>query len=82
MEILKYEILPETCCSFGFVESVLFWVILVTYNIDIYICMYIYKVSYVHSSFVTLTVMFFLHCMLKILRYEKIFSEMDESIAP
>ena len=33
------------CCSIEFIESFLFWVILVTYNIGIYICRYIYKVS-------------------------------------
>ena len=40
------------CCSIEFIESFLFWVILVTYNIGIYICIYIYKVSYIHSFFV------------------------------
>ena len=39
----------QPCCS---IESFLFWVILVTYNIGIYICIYIYKVSYIHSFFV------------------------------
>ena len=39
-------------CSIEFIESFLFWVILVTYNIGIYICIYIYKVSYIHSFFV------------------------------
>ena len=40
------------CCSSEFIESFLFWVILVTYNIGIFICIYIYKVSYIHSFFV------------------------------
>ena len=40
------------CCSIEFIESFLFWVILVTYNIGIYICIYIYKVKYIHSLFV------------------------------
>ena len=35
-----------------FTESFLFQVIFVTYNIGIYICIYIYKVSYIHSFFV------------------------------
>ena len=35
-----------------FIESFLFWVILITYNIGIYSCIYIYKVSYIHSFFV------------------------------
>ena len=64
----------QPCCSIEFIESFLFWVILVTYNIGIYICiyLYIYKVSYIHSFFLLFsTLMFFLHCMLNILRYEK-----------
>ena len=40
------------CCNIEFIESFLFWVILVTFNIGIYICIYIYKVSYIHSFFV------------------------------
>ena len=40
------------CCSIEFIESFLFWVILVTNNIGIYFCIYIYKVSYIHSFFV------------------------------
>ena len=39
------------CCSIEFIESFLFWVIFATYNIGIYICTYIYKVSYIHSFF-------------------------------
>ena len=48
------QILSTTrpCCSIKFIESFLFWVILVTYNIGIYICIYIYKVSYIHSFFI------------------------------
>ena len=61
------------CCSIEFIESFLFWVIFVTYNIGIYICIYIYKVSYIHSFLLSSTAMFFLHCMLNILRYEKYF---------
>ena len=38
----------------------------------IYICIYIYKVIFI-LFFLSSTVMFFLHCMLKLLRYEKIF---------
>ena len=47
------------CCSIEFIESFLFWVILLTYNIGIYICIYIYKVSYIHSFLLSSTVMFF-----------------------
>ena len=54
----------QPCCSIEFIESFLFWVILVTYNIGIYICIYIYKVSYIHSFLLSSTVMFFLHCMI------------------
>ena len=49
-----HQLLSATrpCCSIQFIESFLFWVILVTYNVGIYICIYIYKVSYIHSFFV------------------------------
>ena len=40
------------CCSIEFIESFLFWVILIIYNIGIYICIYIYKVSRFHSFLV------------------------------
>ena len=46
------ELLSWSCYSIEFIESFLFWVILVTYNIGIYICIYIYKVSYINSFFV------------------------------
>ena len=39
------------CCSIEFIESFLFWVIIITYNTGIYICIYIYKISYIHSFF-------------------------------
>ena len=39
------------CCRIEFIESFLFWVILVTYDIGMYICIYIYEVSYIHSIF-------------------------------
>ena len=51
------------------------------YNIGIYICIYIYKVGYIHSVLLSSTVIFFMHCMLKNLRYEKRFFEIDEWIA-
>ena len=48
------------CYSIDFIESFLFWVILVTYNVGIYICIHIYKASYIHSFFVlSSTVMLF-----------------------
>ena len=39
-------------CSIESIESFLFWFISITYNTGIYICIYIYKVSYIHSVFV------------------------------
>ena len=48
------------CCSIEFIESFLFWGILVTYNIGICNCIYNYKVSYIHSFFLLFsTVIFF-----------------------
>ena len=48
------QLLPTTrpCCTIEFIESFLFWAILVTYNISKYICIYSYKVSYIHSFIV------------------------------
>ena len=40
------------CCSIEFIESFLFWAILVTYNRGIYIYIYIYNLIYIHSFFV------------------------------
>ena len=70
-------------CSIEVIESFLFWVILVTNNIGIFICIciYIYKVSHIHYFFVIFNCNVFLHCMVNVLRYEKIFSKNDESIA-
>ena len=69
------QLLPTTrpCYSTEFIEAFLFLVILVTYNIGIYICIYIYKVSHIHSFLLSSTVMLFLHCMLNILVVEKEF---------
>ena len=39
------------CSSIAFIESFLFWVIFATYNIVIYSCIYIYKVSYIFNLF-------------------------------
>ena len=48
----------------------------------IYIFVYIFiKLAIFILFLLTLTVMFFLHCMLNTLRHEKIFCEIDESIA-
>ena len=58
-------------CSIEFIESFLFYV-----NLGIYI----YIASYTHSFLIILTPLFFLLCMLSILRYEQISYEIDESI--
>ena len=48
----------------------------------IYIFVYIFiKLAIFILFLLTSTVMFFLHCMLNTLRHEKIFCEIDESIA-
>ena len=53
-----------------------FWVILVTCKIGIYIFVYIFiKLAIFILFLLSSTVMFFLHCMLNILRYGKIFCE-------
>ena len=72
---ITQQFLPTTrpCCSIELIELFLLWFILVTYNIGIYICIHFYKVSYIHSLLLSSTVTFFLHCMLNILRYEKIY---------
>ena len=48
----QFLLTARQCWSLEFIESFLFWVSLVTYNIGIYICIYIYKVSYIRSFFV------------------------------
>ena len=66
------QILSTTrpCCNIEFIELFLFWVILITYNI-VYIFVYIFiKLAIFILFLLSSTVMFFLHCMLKILRYQ------------
>ena len=46
--------------------------------IYIYICIYIYKISYTCSFFAIFNCNVFLHCMLNILRYGKIFCKIDD----
>ena len=45
------QLLParRPCWSIVFIKSFLFWVMLVTYNIGKYICIHIYKASYIRS---------------------------------
>ena len=58
-----------------------YWVYLVTYNIAyILVCIFI-KLAIFILFLLCSTVMFFMHSMLNILRYEKIFYEIDELIA-
>ena len=77
--------------SIEFIELFLCWFILLIYNTGIYICVYIYIYIYVYIYiFIKLAIlilfllssalMFFLHYMLNILRYKKMFCEIDESI--
>ena len=75
----------QPCCSIAFIESFLFSVILVAYNIGIYICICIYKMVIFILFFIFNCNVFSaldaeineiaFHC---ILRYEKIFCEIDE----
>ena len=68
-------------CAIKFIESFLFWVIFVTYNIGIYILCIFIKLAIFILFLLCSTVMFFLHCMLNSLRYEKILCETNELIA-
>ena len=53
-----------------------------SYIIKVYIFVYIFiKLAIFILFLLSSTAMFFVHCMLSILRYEKIFCEIDESIA-
>ena len=89
MEILKQEILHNNYCqqhNHAAVLSLLnhvYFESFYSHIIQVYIFayVYIYKTSYIYSFLLSSTVMFFLHCMLNIQGYEKIFCEIDESIA-
>ena len=66
MEILKQEILDNNygrqqdhAAELNFELNQFILSSLVTYNIGIYICIYIYKVSYIHSFLVIFNCMFF-----------------------
>ena len=86
VENTRQQLLSTTrlCCNIKFIESLLFWVFLVTYNMDIYIFMYIYKDSYIHSFFVIFNCNVFsaLHDRHETwnLRYEMTFCKTDGSI--
>ena len=68
----------QPCCSIAFIESFWFWVTLVTYDVGIYVCI---RLAIFIIFLLSSTVLLCLHCMRNILRYEKIFGEIDESIA-
>ena len=75
----QFLLTTRLCCVVEFTESFLFRAILFTYNIGLYICIYIFiKLVLFILFLLSSTVMFILHC---ILRYGKIFCEIDESIA-
>ena len=88
MEILKQEILHNNFCqqyNHAAVLSLLNHFCFQSFSpliILVYIFAYIFiKLAIFILFLLSSTVMFFLHCMLNILRYEKIFCEIDESIA-
>ena len=62
------------CCSIEFIESFLFWVIIITYK-QVYIFVYIF------IKLAILIIFCYLHFMLNILTYKNIFCETDEAIA-
>ena len=88
MEILKQEILHNNFCQQHDHAAVLsllnhfYFESFSSHIIQVYIFVYIFiKLAIFILFLLSSTVMFFLHCMLNILRYEKIFCEIDESIA-
>ena len=88
MEVLKQEILYNNFCqrhNHAAVLSLLnnfYYESLSLHIRQVYIFVYIFIKSAIFILFLlSSTVMFFLHCTLNILRYEKIFCEIDESIA-
>ena len=68
MQQLNLSLFSFFSIKLEFIRSFLFWVILVTYNIGIYICIYIYKVAIFILFLLSSTVMFLLHWMLKWMR--------------
>ena len=88
MEILKQEILHNNFCQQHDHAAVLsllnhfYFESFSSHIIQVYIFVYIFiKLAIFILFLLSSTVMFFLHCMLNILRYEKIFFEIDEWIA-
>ena len=88
MEILKQEMVHNNFCQQQVHAAVLsllnhfYFESLSSHIIQVYIFVYIFiKLTIFIIFLLSSTVMFFLHCMLSILRYEKIFCETDESIA-
>ena len=88
MEILKQEILHSNYCQQHDHAAVLsllnhfYFESFSSHIMQVYIFVYIFiKLAIFILFLLSSTVMFFLHCMLNILRYEKIFCEIDEWIA-
>ena len=88
MEIQKQEILHNNYCQQHDHAAVLsllnhfYFESFSSHIMQVYIFVYIFiKLAIFILFLLSSTVMFFLHCMLNILRYEKIFCEIDEWIA-
>ena len=88
MEILKQEMVHKNFCQQHDHAAVLsllnhfYFESFSSHIIQVYTFVYIFtKLAIFILFLVSSTVMFFLHCMLSILRYEKIFREIGKSIA-
>ena len=86
MKILKQEILIHNFCQHDHAAvlsllSDFYLDLFSSHIIQVYTFSYIYKLAIFILFLLSSIVMFFLHCMLNILRYEKIFCETDESVA-
>ena len=70
------------CYGIEFIESFFCFESFLLHIIYVYIFVYIFIMLGIFILFLlSSSVMFFLHCMLNILRYQKVFCETDESIA-
>ena len=88
MEMLKQEILHNNYCQQHDHAAVLsllnhsYFESFSLHIIQVYIFVYIFtKLALFILFLLPSTVVFFLHCMLNILKYEKVFCEINESIA-
>ena len=86
---MKQKVLHNNCCQqhdHGAVLSLLSHFYSDSFSshviwVYIFVYVYIYNLAIFILFLLSSTVVFFLHCMLNILRYEKIFCETDEWIA-